>query len=132
MKSVTNALLMAALATTGVSAEAATIVRSKTIVVESPSQLPVLAENDGEAMYLHDTGHGGTLLYIETQGGHELSALDVSDPARIKALTRTQLATKTAFDFLQDVGDRGALIRYRDGSGGRSLPPFRRLKRGRP
>ena len=118
MKPVINTLLMAAaLATTVVSAGAATIAHSKTIVVESPAQLPVLAENAGEAMYLYDTGDGRTLLYIEGQGGHELSALDVTDPARIKALTKTQLATKTAFDFVQDVGGRGELIRYRDGSG---------------
>ena len=90
---------------------------SKTIVVESTAQLPGLAENAGEAMYLYDTGDGRTLLYIEGQGGHELSALDVTDPARIKALTKTQLATKTAFDFVQDVGGRGELIRYRDGAG---------------
>jgi hypothetical protein len=118
MKRVINTLLMAAaLATTAVSAEAATIPHTKTIVVESPSQLPVLAENAGEAMYLYDTGDGRTLLYIEGQGGHELLALDATDPARIKAVTKTQLATKTAFDFVQDVGDSGELIRYRDGSG---------------
>jgi hypothetical protein len=118
MKPVINTLLMAAaLATTALSAGAATLPHSKTIVVESPSQLPVLADNAGEAMYLYDTGDGRTLLYIEGQGGHELSALDVTDPARIKAVSTTQLATKTAFDFVQGVGDRGALIRYRDGSG---------------
>jgi hypothetical protein len=76
-----------------------------------------LAENSGEAMYLYDTGDGKTLLYIETQGGRELSALDVTDPAKITAVTQTPLATKTAFDFVHDVGGRGALIRYRDGSG---------------
>jgi hypothetical protein len=68
-------------------------------------------------MYLYDTGDGRTLLYIETQGGRELSALDVTDPAKIKAVTRTQLATKTVFDFVQDVGGRGTIIRYRDDSG---------------
>jgi hypothetical protein len=118
MKPLVNALLMAAvLATTGVRAKAAVRAHSKTILVESPSQLPVLAENGGEAMYLYDTGDGRTLLYIETQGGRELSALDVTDPAKITAVAQTQLAAKAAFDFVQDVGGRGALIRYRDGSG---------------
>jgi hypothetical protein len=118
MKPVINTLLMAAaLATTALSAGAATIPHSKTIVVESPSQLPVLAEKAGEAMYLYDTGDGRTLLYLEGQGGHELSALDVTDPARIKAVTKIGLAAKTVFDFVQDVGGRGELIRYRDGSG---------------
>jgi hypothetical protein len=128
MKPVINTLLMAAaLATTAVSAGAAAISHSKTIVVESPSQLPVLAENAGEAMYLYDPGDGRTLLYVEGQGGNELSALDVTDPARIKAVTKTQLATKTAFDFVQDVGGRGALIRYRDGFG-IALLSFRKCK----
>jgi hypothetical protein len=128
MKPMINSLLMAAaLATIAVSAGAATIPHSKTIVVESPSQFPVLAENDGEAMYLHDTQEGKTLLYIETQDGQELSVLDVTNPARIKAVTKTQLAARTAFDFVQDVGDRGALIRYRDGSGV-ALLSFRNYK----
>jgi hypothetical protein len=118
MKPLVNTLLMAAvLATTGVRAKAAVIAHTKTILVESPSQLPVLAENGGEAMYLYDTGDGRTLLYIETQGGRELSALDVTDPAKITAVAQTQLATKATFDFVQDVGGRGVLIRYRDNSG---------------
>lgn len=113
-----NTLLIATvLATTGISAEAAIGAHSKTILVESPSQLPVLAEKEAEAMYLYHMGDGRSLLYIETQGGCELSALDVTDPAKITAVTKTQLATKKAFDFVQDVGDGGALIRYRDGSG---------------
>jgi hypothetical protein len=118
MKALINTLLTAAvLAATGASAGAATIAHSQTIVVESPSQFPLLAENAGAAMYLYHTGNGRTLLYIETRGGHELSALDVTDPARITAVTKTELATKTTFDFVQDVGSGGALIRYRDGSG---------------
>jgi hypothetical protein len=118
MKPLVNALLIAAvLAATGVSAKAAVRPHSKTILVESPSQLPVLAKSGGEAMYLYDTGDGRTLLYIETQGGRELSALDVTDPAKITVVTQTQLATKAAFDFVQDVGGSGALVRYRDGSG---------------
>jgi hypothetical protein len=118
MKPLINTLLMAAvLATTAASANAAVIPHSKTIVVETPSQLPVLAEKDGEAMYLYEPGDGRSVLYIETQDGQGLSALDVTDPAKIKALTRTPLATKTAFDFVQEVGGTGALIRYRDGSG---------------
>jgi hypothetical protein len=70
MKPLITTLLMAAvLATPGVSAEAAVRPHSKTVLVESSSQLPVLAENGGEAMYLYNTGDGRTLLYIETQGG---------------------------------------------------------------
>jgi hypothetical protein len=101
MKPLVNTLLMAAvLATTGVPAKAAVRAHSKTILVESPSQLPVLAENGGEAMYLYDTGDGRTILYLEIQGGRELSALDVTDPAKITAITQTKLATKTLRQLL--------------------------------
>ena len=128
MKPLINTLLVAAvLATTGVGANAVVRPHSKTILVESPSQLPVLAQNGGEAMYLYDTGDGRTLLCIETQGGRELSALDVTDPAKITAVTQTQLETRTAFDFVHEVGGRGALIRYRDGSGF-ALLSFRKYK----
>jgi hypothetical protein len=128
MKPLLNTFLMAAvLATTGVNAKAAVRPHSKTIRVESPSQFPVLAQNGGEAMYLYDTGDGRTLLYIETQGGRELSALDVTDPTKITAVTQTQLETKAAFDFVHAVGGRGALIRYRDGSGF-ALLSFRKYK----
>lgn len=128
MKPLLNTFLMAAvLATTGVNAKAAVRPHSKTIRVVSPSQFPVLAQNGGEAMYLYNTGDGRTLLYIETQGGRELSALDVTDPAKITAVTQTQLETKAAFDFVHGVGGRGALIRYRDGSGF-ALLSFRKYK----
>ncbi len=94
MKALIHTLLTAAvLSATGASAVTATIAHSQTIVVEPPSQLPVLAGNAGEATYRYHTGDGSALLYIETQGGHELSALDVTDPAKITALTKTELAT---------------------------------------
>jgi hypothetical protein len=51
------------------------------------------------------------------QDGRELFTLDVTDPGKITAMTMTHLAAKKAFDFVQDVEDSGALIRYRDGSG---------------
>jgi hypothetical protein len=128
MKPLASALVIAAvLAATGVSVKAAVRPHSKTVLVEPSSQLPVLAENGGEAMYLYNTGDGRTLLYIETQSGRELPALDVTDPAKITAVTQTQLATNTAFDFVRDVGGRGALIRYRDGSGF-ALLSFRKYK----
>jgi hypothetical protein len=44
-----------------VCAEAAVIPHSKTIVVESPENLPVLAQRNADAIYLHDTSDGRTL-----------------------------------------------------------------------
>jgi hypothetical protein len=84
--------------------------------VESPENLPVLAQADAEAMYLHDTNDGRTFLYIEAQNGHQLTALDVTDPARIQRTAQTAIPATSSFDFVRSVGDDGALIRYRNGS----------------
>jgi hypothetical protein len=118
MKSNAKAFLVTAiLAITGVTADAAVRQYSKTIVVESPENLPVLSQNDAEAMYLHDTNDGRTFLYIEAQSGRELTALDVTDPAKIQRVAQTPIPATSAFDFVQTVGDEIALIRYRNGSG---------------
>jgi hypothetical protein len=105
------------LAATTLTANAATRPHSKTIVVESPANLPLLAQNNADAMYLYDTGDGRTLLYIEVQDGQALNALDVTDPAKIKRISQTEIPAASAFDFVQPVGGQAVLIRYRDGSG---------------
>jgi hypothetical protein len=110
-------LATAILAATTLTANAATRPHSKTIVVESPANLPLLAQNNADAMYLYDTGDGRTLLYIEVQDGHALNALDVTDPAKIKRISQTEIPAASAFDFVQPVGGQAVLIRYRDGSG---------------
>jgi hypothetical protein len=68
-------------------------------------------------MYLDDTSDGRTFLYIEAHNGEQLTALDVTDPARIQRVVRTTLPANSAFDFVKSVGDEAALIRYRNGSG---------------
>jgi hypothetical protein len=105
------------LAATTLTASAATRPRPKTIVVESPANLPLLAQNDADAMYLYETGDGRTLLYIEVQDGRAVNALDVTDPGNIKGISQTEIPAASAFDFVQPVGDQAVLIRYRDGSG---------------
>ena len=110
-------LTTAILAITGVTAGAAVTPRSKTVVVESPANLPALASVNAEAMYLHDTNDGRTILYIEGQNGQQLTALDVTNPARIQRAAQTEIPATSAFDFVRPVGDEGALIRYRNGSG---------------
>ena len=118
MKQVINTLVVAAtLAVTSATAGAAVRAHSKTILVESPAEVPALAQNGGEAMYLYNTEDGRAVLYVEATGGRALSALDVTNPANIKLVAQTPLAAPSAFDFVQEVGDHGTLIRYRDGSG---------------
>ena len=110
-------LTTAILAISGATAGAAVRPHSNTIVVDSPKNVPSLAQTDAEAMYLHDTNDGKTLLYIEAQNGQQLTALDVTDPARIRRVAQTAIPAPSAFDFVRAVGDEGVLIRYRDGSG---------------
>ncbi len=108
---------LTALALAASCASATSRPHSNSIVVETPSALPVLLQTGAEAMYLHSTGDGRTLLYIETQAGTSLSVLDVSNLARIHSVAQAPLAARGPYDFVQDVGDNGVLIRYRDGSG---------------
>jgi hypothetical protein len=85
-------LMVAALAVASISAHAATKTRSHTLVVQSPSDLPVLAQKGGEAIYLHDTGQGTTVLYVEAENGSKLILLDVTDPANIRRVSEAPLA----------------------------------------
>lgn len=110
-------VVIALLAIAGTTAHAIVRPHSKTIVVESPEDLPVLAQPDAEAMYLYDTYDGRTFLYVEAQHGQQLTVLDVTDPGQIRRITQTSIPTTSSFDFVRAVGDQGALIRYRNGSG---------------
>jgi hypothetical protein len=100
-----------------VSVQANATVRSKAIVVESPSDLPELAQGRAEAMYLHHTGNAQAILYLEKDHGRNLAILDVTDPAHIKAVGQVSIAAPSTYDFAQSLGDSVALIRYRDHSG---------------
>src|SRR5260370_30132056 len=114
MRITISALLAASLAVSATSARGAQLPQSKTIVVESPSQLPELAQAAGEAMYLHHTNDGQTFLYVETDKGQNLSILNVSDPAKIKAVAQVAIDAPEPFDFVEDAGDSAAVIRFRD------------------
>jgi len=110
-------LVTALLAVAGATAHAVVRPHSKTITVESPEDLPVLAQPDAEAMYLYDTSDGRTFLYVEAEHGQQLTILDVTDPGQIRRAAQTSIPTTFSFDFVRSVGDKGALIRYRNGSG---------------
>jgi hypothetical protein len=91
--------------------------RSQTVIVESPSALPELAQADGEALYLQARGDGRTFLYIEGIGGKTISILDVTDPARVHGIARVNLSAAGPFDFVPSSDHRAILISYRDQSG---------------
>jgi hypothetical protein len=77
----------------------------------------VLAQADSEAMYLDKREDGRAVLYVESADGTKLTALDVSDPGKIRRLAEAELDARARFDFVEPVGNDQALVRYRDGSG---------------
>src|SRR5258706_9198849 len=90
--------------------------RSK-IVLVSHTELPELARVTGQAMVLHATADGRTLLYVEQNDGARLAIFDVTDPAKITQKAAPQLDAPGSFDFVASLGDRAELIRFRDGRG---------------
>jgi len=118
MKSPIGILCMvSALVIAGIPAQGATRQHSQNIVVNSPSQFPALAQIGAEALYLHELGDGRAMLYVEDHGGRSLSILDVTNPGAIKLVGHAEIAANGPFDFVRDLTNEGALIRYREGSG---------------
>jgi hypothetical protein len=115
---------------------AATIIHanpSNSTVLVPPADLPELARQGGEAMLLHETIDGRTLLYIEQNQGARLAALDVTDPPHVKGKGSVQLEASGAFDFMFPLGDRAELVRYREGQGDavldlREVPKLNKLE----
>lgn len=116
------------LAGAAVEAQAAVRVNSRTLRVETPATEPQLAVKDAQALYLRSGSDGSTLLYVEQQNGRGLAVLDVTDPARIDRVGEVTFPQASPFDFMRNVGDNAALIRYRDGSG-YALLNFRKSRR---
>jgi hypothetical protein len=90
---------------------------SNEIVLVRPTDLPTLARQSGEAMFLHDTGDGRILLYVEQREGAQLAIFDVTDPAHVRGEGSVQLNAPGRFDFVADLGKRGELVRFRGGQG---------------
>jgi hypothetical protein len=108
---------IAIVATGSVAAPAAFAKPSNSLIVVQPTDLPELARQTGEAMFLHETVNGRTLLYIEHNQGAELAILDVTDPAHVKGKGTVQIDAAGPFDFVSPLGDRAELIRFRQGHG---------------
>jgi hypothetical protein len=115
--SIKKKTVLAAIFAAILSVQASATVRTKTTVVEFPSDLPELAQGRSEAMYLHHTGEAQAILYLEKEQGRKLAILDVTDPAHIQAVGQVSIAAPSAYDFVQHLGNSVALIRYRDHSG---------------
>ena len=90
---------------------------SRSIVVESPSNLPEAAQRSSEAMYLLRSASGQAILYLEQDQGRTLAILDVSDPEAIRASGQVSIAASSPYDFVETLKDSAVLIHYRDNSG---------------
>jgi hypothetical protein len=88
----------------------------KPIVVQ-PAALPELARQAGQAMLLHNSDDGRTLLYVEQSQGTRLAIFDVTNPARIKSAGAMQLDAPGPFDFVSKVGNQAEIVRFLDGKG---------------
>src|ERR1700679_1920259 len=85
------------------------------VVLVPPTDLPELARQSGNAMLLHETSDGRTLLYIEQNRGARLATFDVTDPVHIKGEGFVQLDATGPFDFVSPLGKQAELIRFRQG-----------------
>jgi hypothetical protein len=90
---------------------------SDKIIVVRPAELPELARVAGQAMMLHDTLDGTTLLYVEQNHGARLAIFDVTDPAHVKAEGSTVVDAPGSFDFSSSLGGDAVLVRFRNGQG---------------
>jgi hypothetical protein len=116
-RSISKILIAATFMTFGVAVNVQSEVRSKAIVVESPSDLPELAQGRCDAMYLHRTASAQAILYLQRDRGRRLAILDVTDPAKIRAVGEVSIDAPSAYDFVQDLSNSGVLIHYRNHSG---------------
>ena len=128
MKYTIAKITVAAIFAATVSVQANARTHSRSIVVESSSDLPEMAQRRSEAMYLHATGGGRTLLYLEQDKGRTLGILDVTDPGAIRAIAQVSIPATSPYDFVETLHDSAVLIRYRDHSGF-AVINFKKLKK---
>jgi hypothetical protein len=88
---------------------------SNNLIIVAPTELPELARQAGEAMFLHQELNGRTLLYVEQNAGTRLAMFDVTDPGHVKAEGSVQLDVPGPFDFVSALGERAELVRFRQG-----------------
>jgi len=91
------------------------------IILVTPAELPELARQSGDAMLLHATQDGRTILYVEQNGGGRLAIFDVTDPSSIKRERSVQIDAAGPFDFVSSLTDSEVLVRFRQGQGDAAL-----------
>jgi hypothetical protein len=101
----------------GMAASIALAVPSSNLIVVPPTKLPASARQSGDAMLLHETIDGATLLYVEQNQGSRLAIFDVTDPAHVKDAGSVEVDAPGPFDFVSSLGSRAELIRFRRDQG---------------
>jgi hypothetical protein len=96
-----------------IAAQAASARATNNIVVVHPRELPELSRQAGDALFLHETIDGKTLLYIEQNLGGRLVVLDVTDPAHVTGEGSVKLDARGPFDFVSELGERKELVHFR-------------------
>ncbi len=86
-------------------------------VLVPPVDLPDVARQSGEALFLHQAVDGRALLYVERNQGSGLAILDVTDPRHIKSEGTVPLDAPGPFDFVSAFGEQAELVRFRQGQG---------------
>jgi hypothetical protein len=104
---------LAIVATGAIAAQTAAAHATSHVVVVQPKDLPELVRQPGEAMFLHETIDGKTLLYVEQKSGGQLVILDVTDPAHVTREGSVQLQAPGPFDFVSALGESKELVRFR-------------------
>jgi hypothetical protein len=109
--------VIALVATGALAAPTAYSRTANSLIVVPPTDLPELARQTGEAMFLHNTFDGKTHLYIEQNHGAQLAIFDVTDPSHVKGEGAAQINAPGPFDFVSSLGDREEVVQFRQGQG---------------
>jgi hypothetical protein len=111
-------LRRAAIIASGIAAVSAVHANSSNnVILVPPTELPALARQSGDAMLLHDTNDGRSVLYVEQNQGAELAVFDVTDPGHVKSKGSVPLGASGIFDFVSPLGDQKELVRFRQDQG---------------
>src|ERR1700691_3831939 len=78
-------LRRAAIFASGIVTLSAVHANSSNVIVVPPTNLPALARESGDAMFLREANDGRSVLYIEQNQGAELAVFDVTDPGHVKS-----------------------------------------------
>jgi hypothetical protein len=85
------------------------------VVVVPTTDLPALAPKPGDAMLLHESIDGGTVLYIEQNRAARFATFDVTEPLHIKGEGSVHLDTSLPFDPVSPLRHQAELVRFRQG-----------------